>query len=253
MKIKVKGVVKVNKISNPTYDRVAFEELSCWKLKMNKKPSIFDKVSKGAQNKINNILPNAYHQAITFAIKNAVKAVVFGSEFVAKQPTKGLCLKEIELMVEDKKRTYKRIALVEGGYTGFGGILLGLADVPLLLSIKIKFLYDVAALYGYDVNDYKERIYILNIIQLAFSSKGKRRKVFKRMETFDAYCDILPENLEHFEWRSFQQEYRDYLDLAKLFQMVPGVGAVVGAYVNSKFMDELGDAAKMAYRMRKFI
>ena len=34
--------------------------------------------------------------------------------------------------------------------------------------------------------------------------------------------------MNQFDWRTFQQEYRDYIDLAKLAQMLPGVGAVVG-------------------------
>ena len=52
------------------------------------------------------------------------------------------------------------------------------------------------------------------------------------------------------DWRSFQQEYRDYIDLAKLLQLVPGIGAFVGAYVNNKLVDKLGEYAMYAYRMR---
>jgi len=51
-------------------------------------------------------------------------------------------------------------------------------------------------------------------------------------------------------WREFQQEYRDYIDIAKLLQLVPGIGAVVGANANSKLMDKLGVTAMNAYRMR---
>ena len=49
---------------------------------------------------------------------------------------------------------------------------------------------------------------------------------------------------------SFQQEYRDYIDLAKLLQLLPGIGAFVGAYVNNKLVDKLGEYAMYAYRMR---
>jgi hypothetical protein len=54
------------------------------------------------------------------------------------------------------------------------------------------------------------------------------------------------------DWRKFQQEYRDYIDLAKLLQLVPGIGAVVGAYVNHTLTNKLGDTALQAYRMREF-
>lgn len=54
------------------------------------------------------------------------------------------------------------------------------------------------------------------------------------------------------DWRRFQQEYRDYIDLAKLAQLIPIVGAPIGAVVNYRLLDQLGEAAINAYRMRWF-
>jgi hypothetical protein len=130
--------------------------------------------------------------------------------------------------------------------------MLGLADLPLLMSIKIKFLYDVASIYGYDVNNYFERLYILHIFELAFSSKGHINKIFSRMENWDEYISSLPVDINEFDWRSFQQEYRDYLDIAKLLQMIPVIGAFVGSYVNHKLLKKLSVTAINAYRMRIF-
>jgi hypothetical protein len=55
------------------------------------------------------------------------------------------------------------------------------------------------------------------------------------------------------DWRRFQQEYRDYIDLAKLMQLVPGIGAAVGVYVNHKLTRQLGNTAMNAYRTRALI
>lgn len=232
------------------YSKMALKELNKWKKKMRKKPSIAGKVSKGFQNKVNEILPEKYHEIVTAAIKNMTKVVLFGSKYITKTPYKDLSLKEREELIAKKVKIYKTTALIEGAGTGAGGIVLGLADIPLLLSIKIKLLYDIAAIYGFDVNDYKERIYILNIFQLAFSSKGNANKVFAKMENIEEYFDTLPKDINSFDWRTFQQEYRDYIDLAKLLQMVPGIGAVVGAYVNAKLINRLSKTAVQAYRMR---
>ncbi|HEU4470063.1 MAG TPA: EcsC family protein, partial [Flavisolibacter sp.] len=60
----------------------------------------------------------------------------------------------------------------------------------------------------------------------------------------------LPGDIHQFDWRSFQQEYRDYIDLAKMAQLVPGIGAVVGVIVNYKLLNKLGKTAMNAYRMR---
>ncbi|MDX5437118.1 MAG: EcsC family protein, partial [Pontibacter sp.] len=44
--------------------------------------------------------------------------------------------------------------------------------------------------------------------------------------------------------------YRDYIDLAKMAQMIPMIGAPVGAVVNYRLISKLGKTAKNAYRMR---
>lgn len=37
------------------------------------------------------------------------------------------------------------------------------------------------------------------------------------MNNWDEYVNSLPEDINDFDWRTFQQEYRDYLDLAKFY------------------------------------
>lgn len=61
---------------------------------------------------------------------------------------------------------------------------------------------------------------------------------------------MLPDDIHQFDWRTFQLEYRDYIDLAKLFQLIPVVGAVVGAYVNHRLTNKLGTNVMNAYRLR---
>ena len=232
------------------YNYTKLKELEIWKEKMRKKPSLLNKASKGVQNKFNSILPDNYHNIITSAIKNMTKVVLFGSKYTTKKPLIGLTLKERDDLALDKIKTYKNTAMIEGAGTGAGGILIGLTDLPLLLSIKIKLLYELASIYGFDVKDYRERMYILNIFQLAFSSQDHVNKIFAKIENWDEYKNTLSDDINDLDWQSFQQEYRDYIDLAKLLQLVHGIGAFVGAYVNNKLVDKLGEYAMYAYRMR---
>nr|WP_317331948.1 EcsC family protein [uncultured Romboutsia sp.] len=232
------------------YNYIKLKELEIWKEKMRKKPSLLNKASKGVQNKFNSILPDNYHNIVTSAIKNMTKVVLFGSKYTTKKPLIGLTLKERDDLAYDKIKIYKNTAMIEGAGTGAGGILIGLTDLPLLLSIKIKLLYELASIYGFDVKNYRERMYILSIFQLAFSSQDHVNKVFAKIENWDEYKDTLSDDINDLDWRSFQQEYRDYIDLAKLLQLVPGIGAFVGAYVNNKLVDKLGEYAMYAYRMR---
>ena len=221
-----------------------------WKKKMIKRVSIINKVTSKTQGKFNSILPEKYHEIITASIKTMVKSVLFGYQYITKEPYRDLTLEERENLVRDKINFYKKTAMAEGAATGAGGLLLGLADFPLLLGIKVKLLYDIAAIYGFDVKDYKERIYILNIIQLSFSSQEHMKRVYYNMANWRYYENKLPSDINDFDWRKFQQEYRDYLDLAKLFQLVPFIGAAVGLLVNGRLLDKLGYTAINAYRLR---
>lgn len=234
------------------YEEKALEELINWQREVSKKPSIINRMTKGIQRKTNSLIPEKAHKIITETIKNMTRAVLVGSEYITRQPLIRTSLEEREKQVIDKLNFYRKTAVVEGAGTGAGGILLGLADFPLLLSIKMKFLFDVAPLYGYDVRDYRERLYILYVFQLAFSSGQRQVDLYYQMKNWDNYVQSLPMDMNDFDWRTFQQEYRDYIDLAKLMQLVPGIGAVVGAYANYKLLDKLGDTAINAYRMRVF-
>ncbi|MDB5454211.1 MAG: hypothetical protein JWO33_2789, partial [Caulobacteraceae bacterium] len=93
-------------------------------------------------------------------------------------------------------------------------------------------------------------LYILSIFQLAFSSPEHRLQVLAQMRDWDAHASERPRSPDDLDWRRFQQEYRDYIDLAKLAQLIPVIGAPVGLVVNYRLLDRLGDTAIGAYRMR---
>ena len=231
------------------YEQEAFSELVIWQRKMVRRPSFFNKLSKRLQVKINTWIPEKVHKAITATIKQMVRAVLFGSVYTTAKPMKGSLFTR-EKAVQQRIEFYRTTAAVEGGITGAGGILLGLADFPILLGLKIKLLFDIASMYGYDVSNYKERVYLLHIFELAFSSHEHRKKIYLEMLGWDEKSKELPEDIHQFDWRNFQQEYRDYIDIAKMAQLVPVIGAPVGAIVNYNLIKKLGITAMNAYRMR---
>jgi hypothetical protein len=234
------------------YEETAFDELKRWQKQMLTKPSLFNNLSKKLQTKLNSYIPEKIHRAITTTIKQMVRSVLFGAQYTTKKPSSINTLQQTEEAIEKLIKNYKHTAAVEGGLTGAGGILLGLAEFPVLLGIKLKMLFDIASLYGFNVKDYKERLYILHIFQLAFSSHERRREVFLQMQNWDQKKNQLPDDVNAFQWREFQQEYRDYIDLAKMTQLIPGIGAVVGVVVNYKLIKQLGHTAMNSYRMRLY-
>lgn len=232
------------------YSQNAESELKTWQKQMLRRPGFFNKLSKKAQDKINSWIPEKVHNAITVTIKQMIRGVLFGAKFTTAQPLRGVGLQARELTVEEKIKFYRTTAAVEGGITGAGGFLLGLADFPILITIKLKLLFEIASVYGFDVNDYKERVYILHIFQLAFSSASHRKNVYLAMTDWDEKSKNLPDDIHQFDWRIFQQEYRDYIDLAKMAQLIPIIGAPVGVIVNYRLIRKLGTTAMNSYRMR---
>ena len=235
-----------------TYEEQVSSELQQWQRKMQRPPSRLNRFTQRIQTRLNDLMPECLHQAITVAIKQMVRGVLFGSTYVTRRPLLHAPLAEREAAVRTRVRYYRHAAVAEGAVTGAGGFLLGLADFPLLLGIKLKLLFDVAALYGYNVRDFSERLFLLHIFQLTFSSQHTRNAVYERLVHWDAYRQTLPTEASDFDWRTFQQEYRDYIDLAKLAQLLPVIGAAVGAVANYRLLEQLRETAMNAYRLRWF-
>lgn len=229
------------------YEMKAYQEIQAWRLKVMKRSGMVNRFSKRAQNKINSWVPERLHQIVTDSIKNMIKATLIGSNMTTKkQIAMNMNLEERDKLLKQKHTSYRKTAVIEGAGTGAGGLLLGAVDFPLLLSIKIKFLFEAAAIYGFDTNKYDERLFLLYVFQLAFSSEEKRRETLFIIENWEEQ----KEKLIDMDWRVFQQEYRDHIDLIKMFQLIPGFGAIVGAYANHNLMDRLAETALNLYRLR---
>jgi hypothetical protein len=229
------------------YELKIYHEIVLWKRKLFKKSPFLQRVSKKAQGKINELIPAKGHQIITDSIKQMVKALLVGSYVTTKKENRaGSSLMEKDKMAAEKLSFYRKTATLEGAGTGAGGIFLGLADFPLLLSIKMKYLSETATIYGFNPEKLEERIFILHVFSLAFSSEEKRLETFEVIENWEE----RKQNYEDMDWQSFQQEYRDHIDFIKMLQLVPGIGAVVGAYANYNLLDSLGEVAMNCYRLR---
>lgn len=234
------------------FENQAYQEMKSWQEMLQRKPSFGNRLSTFAQEKWNSIIPEKIHQGITVVIEKMVKGVLFGARHTTFKLKANRSFSETEARADQLITRYQNTASVEGAVAGSGGFVLGLAEVPVLIALKMKLLFDLANVYGYDVKDYKERLYILHIFQLTFSSQAGRRKLYHTIANWEEYSHSLPDDEDTFDWRKFQQEYRDYIDLAKMLQLIPYLGAAVGFVVNKRLVRKLGFYAKNAYRMRHF-
>ncbi len=234
------------------YEYKLARELRKWQKEMQRPPSFANRIKTSTQHGINRMIPEKVHRVVTEGIRQMTQGVIFGAGLITFQKQKPLSIEHTEVKIQKRIKFYRSAAATEGALTGYGGILLGFADFPLWLSLKMKMLFEIASIYGYDIKDYKERLYILHIFQLTFSSQKHRNKVYALLADWENQKDSLPDDLNQFDWRTFQLEYRDYIDLAKLLQLIPGFGALIGAFVNHRLTNKLGNNALNAYRMRKY-
>src|SRR5687767_12211183 len=96
------------------YEKTVAEELKRWKKRMQAKPSFINRLSKRMQTKINSVIPEKIHVAITAAIKQMTRAVCVGAEFTTKEPLENVSLQERELKVFERIKFYSRTAAAEG-------------------------------------------------------------------------------------------------------------------------------------------
>ncbi len=223
------------------YEQKALAALQVWEQEMQRSSGLGERLARGIQTRVNRLIPEKIHRTITTVFKGFTEAVLTGSNFITRKPVIGLSLEERDEKARRRVKFYKNAAMAEGAATGAGGILLGLADLPLWLTLKTKMLFDLAALYGIDTSKRTERVFILRVLMLGFSSRNYRKKTFEMMYSADT---------EPIDWRRLQQEYRDSIDLPKMLQLVPGIGAFVGASVNLRLTEKLGELAIQAFHKR---
>ena len=238
--------------SDPTaYETEAFAQNQAWRKRVCKRPGLWDATTRATQDRINGMIPEQVHKVVTATIKQVTRGIMTGSGWVSSRPRGLGTLEERESAVRERMKLYSRTASVEGGVAGAGGFVLAAADLPALMAIKIKLLFEICALYGHDSRDPAERLFMLRIFQLAFSSARHRPRALEALE------NALPgtpqaEAQEEFDWRHFQLEYRDYIDLVKMAQLLPLIGAPVGAVANWNLTRHLARTAIQAYRLRWF-
>jgi hypothetical protein len=239
------------KIDPTAYENRAFSQNMAWRSRLQKPPGVWDQTTRATQDRINSLIPEAVHKTVTAVMKRLTQTLMSGSGWIAGKPLTFGTLYEREEAVHSRILTYKRTASVEGGVAGAGGFVLAAVDLPALMAIKLKLLFEICALYGHDSRDPVERLYILRIFQLAFSSARNRPQALAALEATLPRLGAEASPTE-IDWRQFQLEYRDYIDLAKLAQLLPVIGAPVGAVANWRLTSHLAKTAIQAYRLRWF-
>ena len=154
------------------------------------------------------------------------------------------------------------LAAAEGGVTGASGLIGIAVDIPSLMTLALRTIYQTALCYGFELKGEEGRHVVLRVFSLA-SANSLREK-----ETALVSLVAIKQMLQQQSWQQIQQAafatvgkealvvaLRDLagqlginLTKRKALNIVPVVGAAVGAAVNASFMKDVGWAARRTFQ-----
>ncbi len=181
-----------------------------------------------------------------------------GSEHI-KEPKDvfSLDLEEIDKAIGRLEAKYKTIATTEGGGAGYVGLPGIPADIISLIALNQRAIAEYATYCGFDINSQQERLFALNVLALASSPKDAAKQVAMAQLVRIAQDAAKKKTWNHLEQKAFVKVIRIIarslgvrLTKAKLAQIVPVAGAVVGAGFNAYYTDRVCNAAFFLYRER---
>lgn len=152
---------------------------------------------------------------------------------------------------------YKTIASAEGAGTGYVGLLGIPLDVVSLITLNQRAIGEFATYYGFDLSSQQERLFALNVLGLASSPNDAAKQVVMAQ-----LVRIAKDVARKKAWKDLEKRYvvkiiqsiahslGIRLTKAKLAQMIPVTGAIVGAGFNAYYTNKVCDAAFYLYRER---
>ncbi|WP_420824095.1 EcsC family protein [Thermoflavimicrobium daqui] len=154
---------------------------------------------------------------------------------------------------EQLKKSHIDIATVQGATTGIGGVFTLAIDIPALLGLSLKVLQEMAMVHGYPPHEKKERIFIVKCLQFSSADFVGKQSILKDLSSFDE-PNMEREVISQIHgWREVFENYRDNYGWKKLFQMIPIIGILFGAWINRSTIEEVAAAGQMLYRKRRIL
>ncbi|GAB5518463.1 MAG: hypothetical protein RhofKO_07140 [Rhodothermales bacterium] len=167
-----------------------------------------------------------------------------------------LTLEEIDPLMQGLFPKYKTLGAAEGAATGAAGMAGIVPDVIGLVAISLRAAGEYAAYCGFDLDDPNERIYALQILDVI--SRGETAKQVTFSPLFRVTQAVAKRQalnaLEHTAVTKLVKDLAKSIGIhvtkAKMAQVVPVAGAVVGGGFNLYYTSKVCDAAYFLYRQR---
>lgn len=159
-------------------------------------------------------------------------------------------LKAVDKAAGGRTAMTKGITTAEGSGLGIFGI--GLPDIPIFLAMLLKTSYEIAAGYGIDFRDEREKRYTLALFNTIFATPEEKM-------AFSDLCDDIGEAIDHGEPVDTEITSEDIelvsntlatdMLVAKFLQGFTFAG-VIGGPINLHMVHKVSKIAKIKYKKR---
>lgn len=167
-------------------------------------------------------------------------------------------LQTIDTTIGYLSAKYKALAAAEGAVTGaVGGPGIPI-DLIALIALNLRAIGEYATYCGFDITQQSERLFALHILSLGCTTTDQVSKSVTMQELAKLATQVaqkktweqLEKSLYVTTLRRLSEALGIRLTKAKLAQVIPAAGAIVGAGYNSYYTARVCEAAYFLYRER---
>ena len=258
--------IKKNKLIKKQLEKVSKKENKI----LDKKEVNFisDKVSP-IQEKIENKIPKKLQQTLENAFESGFKLVFekgigiieksYSKEakhttfdinhYTLLKQTTNKNIKKLDRSAQKSIWANQLMTTVEGGLLGALGI--GLPDIPLVIGMILKNIYEISLSYGFDYTEDKEKLYILYLICVGVTKGELQAEYSKYLDDIVKPNTLLDQTTYNIEAVIKETAHRlaEAMLMAKFIQGLPVVG-VVGGISNYMIMKDISKMAQVKYKKR---
>ncbi|WP_053984359.1 EcsC family protein [Niameybacter massiliensis] len=141
------------------------------------------------------------------------------------------------------------ISTVEGSLLGALGI--GIPDIPILIGMILKSIYEISLSYGFDYTTDREKLYILYLICAGVTKEDVQEDYNRKLERIavgNRMVDTLPYSIDN-GIKETSTRLAEAMLMAKFIQGLPIIG-VVGGVSNFNIIKDITKMARIKYKKR---
>ena len=133
---------------------------------------------------------------------------------------------------------------------GFGmGILgMGIPDIPVLIAVIFRTIYQIAMSFGFEYDSKSEQIFILEVIRNAMT-QGDKFKIFNQNLNNRIDLDEIGMIEDNYLSKTAAEVLALDMICMKFIQGIPIIGVVGGLY-NGIYVNKISEYAKLKYQRR---